>query len=561
MRTFYTLLCILSLTAIQCSSEKNPALLEVKKGDHVVLIGNNLCSRMMNYGHFETELYLRFPDSQLVIRNMCDGGNTPGFRPHSARISPWAFPGAEAFQDELANESGSKGHFETPDEWLTRLQADVILAFFGYNESFGGHRKLDNFKAELEAFIQHTQSQTYNGKAAPQLVLVSPIAFQNLSATHDLPDGLIENANLGQYAQAMKEVAARHQVPFLDVFSPSQKWFETKEPLTLDGFQLTDAGYAKFAGFLADNIFGNKPKSVSADRKAVKEAVLEKNWCWHHDFKMPNGVHTFGRRYEPFGPDNYPAEIAKIREMTEIRDQAIWAILKGEKMDIPAADKQTTPLADIVTNYTTDPQDYLYGQDALDALKVPPGYKIELFASEKEFPALANPVQMSFDNKGRLWVAVMPTYPHYRPGDPKPNDKLLILEDHDNDGKADHQTIFAEGLHLPIGFEFAPEGVYVSQGTNLVLLSDTDGDDKADTQEILLSGFDDHDTHHAISAFCADPSGAIYMGEGVFLHTNVETPYGPVRGTNGGFFPLCATAPSPGAHRSASHPQPMGHCL
>ena len=89
---------------------------------------------------------------------------------------------------------------------------------------------------------------------------------------------------------------------------------------------------------------------------------------------------------------------------------------------------------------------------------------------------------------------------------------------------------------MTVGFEFAPEGVYVSQAPNLVLLKDTDGDDKADTKEIILSGFDDHDTHHAISAFTADPSGAIYMGEGVFLHTNVETAYGTVRATNGGFY-------------------------
>ena len=51
-----------------------------------------------------------------------------------------------------------------------------------------------------------------------------------------------------------------------------------------------------------------------------------------------------------------------------------------------------------------------------------------------------------------------------------------------------------------------------------------------------MSGFDDHDTHHEISAYVADPSGAIYMGEGVFLHTNVETSYGTVRATNGGFY-------------------------
>ncbi|MEZ5431908.1 MAG: hypothetical protein R3F31_12190 [Verrucomicrobiales bacterium] len=60
----------------------------------------------------------------------------------------------------------------------------------------------------------------------------------------------------------------------------------------------------------------------------------------------------------------------------------------------------------------------------MKSLTVPEGYKVELFASEKEFPNLANPMQLSFDDKGRLWVAVMPTYPHYRPGDAMPNDKL-----------------------------------------------------------------------------------------------------------------------------------------
>ncbi|RYD42724.1 MAG: dehydrogenase, partial [Verrucomicrobiaceae bacterium] len=180
--------------------------------------------------------------------------------------------------------------------------------------------------------------------------------------------------------------------------------------------------------------------------------------------------------------------------------------------------------------------EYLYGEDALKSLTVPEGYKVELFASEKEFPNLANPMQLSFDNKGRLWVAVMPTYPHYRPGDPMPNDKILIYEDTDKDGKADKETVFADHLHLPIGFEFAPEGVYVSQEPNLVLLRDANGDDRADSYEIVLGGFDSHDTHHAISAYVADPSGAFVMGEGVFLHSNVETPYGAVRGVDGGFF-------------------------
>ena len=225
--------------------------------------------------------------------------------------------------------------------------------------------------------------------------------------------------------------------------------------------------------------------------------------------------------------------------MTAIRDQAIWKAAKGEKMDVAAADLTTDKLPEVKTNFNPEKNGslkYLYGDEALASLKVAPGYKIELFASENEFPDLAKPCQMTFDGKGRLWVATMPTYPAWKPGGPKPNDKIIILEDTNSDGKADKQTVFADGLYLPVGFELASEGVYVSQGTNMVLLKDTDEDGKADTKEILLSGFDDHDTHHAHHVYTQDPSGAIYMGEGVFLHTNVETSYGPVRATNGGFY-------------------------
>ncbi len=535
----YALGVVFIILTTRCSSPEKPAL-AIRQGSHIVLVGNNLPSRMMHYGHFETELQLRYPDSLLFIRNMGDGGNTPGFRPHAARVSPWAFPGAKDFQTELAENSGSQGHFPSPDEWLTQLQADVIVAFFGYSESFQGEAGLDNFRAELNAFVEHTLSQPYNGTSPPQLALVSPTAFEDLSDQYDLPNGEQENENLRLYTEAIQQVAAHNNVPFVDAFNPSQRWLaDSDAPLTIDGFQLNEAGYARLATLLNDRLFGTTEAKAEENRALVHEAVQEKNWMWHQDFKIPNGVHAYGRRYDPFGPDNYPYEIAKIREMTALRDEAIWQATQGKKMDLSAADQTTDQLPPVKTNYDpgqSSDTTYLYGQEALNKLHTAPGYKIELFASEEDFADLANPVQLSFDNQGRLWVATMPSYPHYRPGDQKPNDKLIILEDTDQDGKADKQTTFADGLHLPLGFELSPEGVYLSQGTNLMLLTDTDGDDRADTREVLLSGFDDHDTHHAHSAYTADPSGAIYMGEGIFLHTNVETPYGPVRATNGGFY-------------------------
>ncbi|MBX3238838.1 MAG: HEAT repeat domain-containing protein [Chitinophagaceae bacterium] len=521
-----------------CTSDK--PTLDIRKGSHITLIGNNLGSRMIHFDYFETELQLRYPDSQLLVRNMCDGGNTPGFRPHSGRNNPWAFPGAENFQTEFATPSHSEGHLESEDDWLKRLNTNIIIAFFGYSESFRGREGLDNFKAELDAFIKHSFAQRYTDDSL-QLAIVSPIAFEDLTDSLDLPDGKKENENLALYTQGMKEVAAQNNVLFVDAFTPSKKWYASaKHALTIDGSQLNAEGYRKLTALLVNEIFGKAKAVNEANRALVQEMVDEKNWMWHNDFKIPNGVHVFGRRYNPFGPDNYPAEIKKIRELTSVRDTAIWlAASKGERKDFSVADKNTSILPEVKTNYNPEKNgslDYLYGQDALSKLKVPPGYKIELFASEQEFPELAKPMQMSFDNKGRLWVACMPSYPHYKPGDTKPNDKIIILEDTDNDGKADKVTVFADSLHLPVGFEIAPEGVYVSQGTDFKLYQDTDGDDKADKVTILLSGFDDHDTHHNIHAFTTDPSGAIYMGEGVFLHTNVETSYGTVRGTNGGFY-------------------------
>lgn len=515
--------------------------LQLRRGSRLMLVGGNLCSRMMNYGSFETELHVRYPDSLLYIRNMCDGGDTPGFRPHAGRNNPWAFPGAEKFYPgELRNDTESEGFVESPDQWLTRLGADIVVGFFGFSESFAGKEGLTRFQAELRAFLRHSRHQRYNGLTPPQLALVSPIAFEDLSGRFDVPSGLQENENLLLYTQVMQAVAEEENVLFVDAFTPSKQWYaDTDGPLTIDGSQLNEAGYQKLALLLADRLFGPAPARAEARRAAIRAAVLEKNYMWHNDFKMPNGVHVFGRRYNPFGPDNYPYEIVKVRQMTAVRDTALWAAGRGLAFDRPTADARTLKLPPVSSNFNPEKNGnlkYRYGNDALQSLKVAPGFKIELFASEAEFPDLANPVQMSFDAKGRLWVSTMPSYPHYRPGDPRPNDKILILEDTNGDNRADTQTVFADSLHLPLGFEIAAEGVYVSQGTNLKLLTDTNGDDRADRVEILLSGFDDHDTHHNSHAFTVDPSGAIYSGEGVFLHTNVETSYGPVRAANGGFY-------------------------
>lgn len=81
---YYVLLLFLLICVQSCTNEKDP-LVTIVPHSLILLIGNILGSRMLNFGRFETEMHLRYPSDSLFIRNMCDGGDTPGFRPHSGR--------------------------------------------------------------------------------------------------------------------------------------------------------------------------------------------------------------------------------------------------------------------------------------------------------------------------------------------------------------------------------------------------------------------------------------------------------------------------------------------
>ena len=202
---------------------------------------------------------------------------------------------------------------------------------------------------------------------------------------------------------------------------------------------------------------------------------------------------------------------------------------------------------------------FLDGTEAIQKMTIGAGLKVELFASEKEFPELVNPVQMAFDTRGRLWVAAWKNYPHWQPKDAR-DDKLLILEDTDGDGKADKRTVFAGDLNNPTGFEFYNNGVIVAQSPNVVFLKDTNGDDKYDVKEYLLHGFDSADTHHTINSFTFDPGGALYMQEGIFHRTQVETPWAPtMRQADGGVFRFEPRTWKVEVYIPMNFPNPHGH--
>ena len=125
-------------------------------------------------------------------------------------------------------------------------------------------------------------------------------------------------------------------------------------------------------------------------------------------------------------------------------------------------------------------------------LAMPAGFKAELFVSE---PQIGKPITMTWDHKGRLYVAETVDYPNEIQPKGKGRDRISIVEDTDGDGKADKFTVFAENLSIPTSLCYANGGLIVAQAPDMLFLKDTDGDGKADERKVLFTGFSTHDTH------------------------------------------------------------------
>jgi glucose/arabinose dehydrogenase len=344
----------------------------------------------------------------------------------------------------------------------------------------------------------------------------------------------------------MEEIAKASGAEFVDLFTATQRMYaDAEKPLTTNGVHLNEHGDMVVASIAIGSLFGTEAPQPST-LAALRKAVVDKNETWFTRYRATDGYSNFGQRgslrFQPDNQSNYEVlqrENEILDVMTSNRDKRMWAVAQGKdpgKVD----DSNCPPRIAVKTNKPGPNPDgswpFLSGEEAIKHMKLGPDLQVNLFASEEMFPELVKPVQMSFDTRGRLWVAAWGTYPHFIPGEPA-NDKLLILEDTDGDGKADKCKTFVADLSNPTGFEFYNGGVIVAQGPDILFLKDTDGDDKADVRERIIHGMDTADTHHTSNSFTFDPGGALYWQEGTFMYTQVETPWGPpVRNANAGVY-------------------------
>jgi putative heme-binding domain-containing protein len=280
-----------------------------------------------------------------------------------------------------------------------------------------------------------------------------------------------------------------------------------------------------------------------AQAEELRRAVVQKNQLFFYRWRPQNQTYLFGfRKYEqgqnareiPMFDPLIAEQESKIRELTALktRNYALAPAEPGDKVKLagtaPKKEKRAIDLTPLPhPQFTTDPN-----------------LEVTLFA---ENPDLAKPIHMNFDAQGRLWVASSAVYPQIMPGQAA-DDKILILEDTDNDGKADKSTVFADSLLIPTGIEPGDGGAYVANSTELLFFKDVDGDGRADHKRIMLAGFGTEDTHHILHTLRWGHDGQLYMNQSIYIHSHIETPHGVVRLDSGGILNLRPPSQELGIH-------------
>ena len=490
---------------------KDPAPFAFQQGETVAILGNGLPDRMQHDSWMETLLQSALPGQGLRFRNLSASGDRPNSYPRSG------------------------GHLPMP-EYLRHVKADVVFAFFGYNESFDN--KPEDYRKQLVEFVKQMRGTQPNGKSFPRIVLFSPTAFEN-TKNPNLPNGSEHNPRLAAYTKATEAAAQEAGVGFVDLFHPSLALFEAaKQPLTINGVHLTEEGNRQLAEVIAKALLG-KPITASPSHEDLRQAVQDKDLHWHARFRARDGNDVWGGRSTltfTNGQTNAAVlqhELGMFDVMTANRDLRIHARARGgdQKVD----DRNVPPPVPVISNVGGGSKSssaekegvlkYISGAAAIQHMGIAQGFEVNLFADEAKFPQLINPVQLQVDTKGRLWAAVWPTYPMWEPLKAM-NDALVILHDDNSDGKADRLTEFAK-VKNPLGFEFWNGGVIVTCTPEILFLKDTNGDDIADVRQIMLQGVDSADTHHGANNLIMGPDGGIYWQSGVFMQHNHEHPWGP----------------------------------
>ncbi|MFT5128574.1 MAG: hypothetical protein ACI8W8_002187 [Rhodothermales bacterium] len=197
----------------------------IRPGDHVAIVGNTFADQLRIHSYFETILLQQTAENPVSVRNLGWAGDML-----SVRGRPTNFPAETAT--------------------LSAHQTDVIIACFGMGESFAGEAGVLDFRAQLDAFLAFHRGKKYNGESEVRIVLVTPIAYEDLGEI--TPNVAQRNADLARYSQAIAVLAAERKIPFWDLNSPMRELMAAEGPkLTMNGITLRAYGHWAAAGIMA----------------------------------------------------------------------------------------------------------------------------------------------------------------------------------------------------------------------------------------------------------------------------------------------------------------------
>ena len=266
--------------------------------------------------------------------------------------------------------------------------------------------------------------------------------------------------------------------------------------------------------------------------KKIRKLIIDKNELFFHRSRPQNQAYLWGFRKHEQG--NNFKEIPMFDPLIKEKEKEIFALNKTQsrKVEFMSASKwaEVKPAEEPAEKPKVAIEQKSFNPQPLPEFNLGEGLEIQLFAQN---PHLAKPIQMNFDAQGRLWVASSEVYPQILPGQ-MATDKVIILEDLDNDGQADKSTVFADNLLIPTGIEPGDGGVYVGQSTELLHLKDIDGDGKADESKVIAAGFGTEDTHHILHTLRWGFDGRLYFNQSIYIRTHMETPHEVLRLESGG---------------------------
>ncbi len=474
----------------------------LRPDDTVALAGGANIERTRIHPYLQTQLIAAFPEGTLKVRNFGWEGDTV--------FEQWRDGG------DLQQQADS-GSWRQQRDWREQLAeagATVVLAQFGQMESLAGPDGLPAFLAAYEKLIAEFQGGSA-GTPARRVILLEPVAFEPSNLSHG-PDLALHNFSQTAYTAAIRELAKRLELPFV----PLTYW-EATPRLAENGFQLSEEGHRIVATRITEGL-GLAPKPDSG-LAAVHREVLELERLWFDYWRPMNWSFLVGdRTHVPYSRDwkdqdkrLFPEEMRDFLPLLDQAEANVRAALAGRPAT-PVGVRSSVPVEPPAAK-PQSPEEQLASFEILD------GFAVNLFASEAD--GVVNPVQIRWDERGRLWVACTPSYPQIKPGE-KADDYVLVCEDSDGDGRADRFEKFVEGLFMPAGIELGDGGLYVAQGTELLHFRDSDGDGKADTRRIVLGGFGTADSHQMINCLSWGFGGELWFSQGHHIYSRVETPYG-----------------------------------